>query len=190
LDTFIKALIQDKHKFIKMGVIKKSKAHALVAHVCSSSQNQKYKVKGKPKLREKSKKEWYSKPFNDSWRSKSGKQLKGNRCTYRNRGFHLESTCMKKKIDLMVHSLQKNNLREQIPKETLLGICYILFTITLSVFYVAPDAKGGWRGETPPLCRGSGAAPPRICFFLEKHVILFPHFQCWLYFQVHCWEVF
>jgi hypothetical protein len=19
---------------------------------------------------------------------------------------------------------------------------------------------------------------------------LFPHFQCWLYFQVHCWEVF
>jgi hypothetical protein len=101
LDTFIEALIQEKDKLIKMGVIKKSKEHALVVHDGRSSQNIKSKVKGKTKSCVESKKEGYSKPFNDSLRSKSGKGNKGHKCTYCNRGFHPKSVCMKKKIDLM-----------------------------------------------------------------------------------------
>jgi hypothetical protein len=116
LDTFIEALIQEQDKLIKMGVIKNSKAHALVVHDGNSSQNQKSKVKGKTKSHAESKKEGYSKPFNDSSGSKSGKGKKGQKCTYCNRGFHPESACMKKQIDLMTQILQKNNLGDQIPE--------------------------------------------------------------------------
>jgi hypothetical protein len=41
-----------------------------------------------------------------------------------------------------------------------------------------------------PLCRCSGKTPPRIIFFLEKHVTFLPHFSCRLDFRLHCWEVF
>jgi hypothetical protein len=63
LDTFIEALIQEQDKLIKTGVIKKSKAHALVVYHGNSSQNQKSKVKGKSKSHDESKKERYSKHF-------------------------------------------------------------------------------------------------------------------------------
>jgi hypothetical protein len=116
LDTFIEALIQEQDKLIKMGVIKNSKVHALVAHDGNSSQHQKSKKKGKEKAHAEQKKEGYSKPFNDSSGSKSGKGKKGQKCTYCNRGFHPESACMKKQIDLMTQILQKNNLGDQIPR--------------------------------------------------------------------------
>jgi hypothetical protein len=77
LDTFIEALIQEQDKLIKMGVIKKSKAHALAMHDGNDSQNQKSKVKGKTKSNAESNMEGCSKPFNDSSRSKSEKGKKG-----------------------------------------------------------------------------------------------------------------
>jgi hypothetical protein len=116
LETFIEALTQEQDKLIKMGVIKNSKVHALVVHDGNNSQNQKSKKKGKGKVHADPKKEGYSKPFNDSSGSKGGKGKKGKKCTYCNRGFHPESTCMKKKIDLMAHILQKNNLGDHIPE--------------------------------------------------------------------------
>jgi hypothetical protein len=57
LDTFIEALIREQDKLIKMGVIKKSKVHALATHDGNDSQNQKSKVKGKTKSHAESKKE-------------------------------------------------------------------------------------------------------------------------------------
>jgi hypothetical protein len=39
LDTFIETLIQDQDKLINMGMIKKSKVHALVAHDGNNSQH-------------------------------------------------------------------------------------------------------------------------------------------------------
>jgi hypothetical protein len=73
LDTFIKALIQEQDKLINIGVIKNSKAHALVAHDGKNSQHQKSKKKGKENVHAEQKKEGYSKPFNDSLGYKSGK---------------------------------------------------------------------------------------------------------------------
>jgi hypothetical protein len=43
LETFIEVMIQEQDKFIKIGVIKKSKVHALVAHDGNNSQHKKYK---------------------------------------------------------------------------------------------------------------------------------------------------
>jgi len=76
LETLIEALIQEQDKLIKMGVIKNSKAHALVAHDDNNFQHQKSKKKEKEKTHEEQKKEGHSKPFNDSSRSKSGKGKK------------------------------------------------------------------------------------------------------------------
>jgi hypothetical protein len=66
LETFNEALIKEKDKLIKMGVIKNSKLHLLVAHDNNSSQHQKSKRIGNEKVNAKHKKEGYSKPFNDS----------------------------------------------------------------------------------------------------------------------------
>jgi hypothetical protein len=84
LDTFIEARIQKQDNVIKMGVIKNSKACALVVHDGNNSQNQKSKIKGKTNSHAEPKKEGYSKPFNDSLGSKGGKGKKGQKCTYCN----------------------------------------------------------------------------------------------------------
>jgi len=62
LDTFIEALIQEKYKLIKIGVIKEFKEHALVVHDGRSSHNIQSKVKRKTMSCVESKKEGYSNP--------------------------------------------------------------------------------------------------------------------------------
>ena len=62
------------------------------------------------------KKEGYTKPFTDASRSKGEKGRKGEKCMYCHKGFHLESTCMQKKIDLMSQILHQNNLGDHIPE--------------------------------------------------------------------------
>jgi hypothetical protein len=99
-----------------MGIIKGPKAHALAVHDENNSQNSKSKSKGKGKTHAKPKKDGYSKPFNDFSGSKGGKSKQGKKCGYCNRGNHLESTCMKKQIDLMAQILEKNNLGDFIPE--------------------------------------------------------------------------
>jgi hypothetical protein len=51
----------------------------------------------------------------------------------------------------------------------MLGMCYIICTISSSVCYVASGAQGGLRG---------------------KHVAFLPRFLCHLNFCVHCWAIF
>jgi hypothetical protein len=96
-----------------MGLIRDPKSHALTMHDGKGSSKQ----NGKEKQNEK---EGYSKPFNDSLGFKdylySKKKKKGKKCTYYNKPNHEESTCMKKKIDLMAEVLQHNNLGNFIPK--------------------------------------------------------------------------
>jgi hypothetical protein len=48
------------------------------------------------KYHENTNKERYSKPFIDASGSKGGNGRKGEKCTYFHKGFHPESTCMKK----------------------------------------------------------------------------------------------
>jgi hypothetical protein len=99
-----------------MGKIKGPQAHALTVKYGRGHQHQKYEYKYKRKEHENPKKEGFSKPFTDASRSKGGKERKGEKCTYWHKGFHPESTCMKKKIDLMTQILQQNNLGYHIPK--------------------------------------------------------------------------
>jgi hypothetical protein len=41
---------------------------------------------------------------------------KGEKCTYHHKGFHSESACMQKQIDLMSQIIQQNNLGDHIPE--------------------------------------------------------------------------
>jgi hypothetical protein len=75
--------------------IKGPKVHALTFQY-GSHQYQKYKHKYKRKDHANLNKEGYSKPFTDASRSKGEKGGKGEKCTYFHKGFHSESTCMKK----------------------------------------------------------------------------------------------
>jgi hypothetical protein len=112
---FIKSLTQEQTKLINMGEIKGPRAHELIVHD-GSYKYQKYKYKDKRKSYAHTKKEGYSKTFNDASGSKGEKGRKGEKCMYYHKGFHSESTCMQKKIYLMSQILQKNNLGDHIPK--------------------------------------------------------------------------
>jgi hypothetical protein len=82
LEAFIESLTQEQNKLINMGKIKGPKAHALTVQDGNGHQYQKYKDKDKRKACENPKKEGYSKPFNDAFRSKGGNRRKGEKCTY------------------------------------------------------------------------------------------------------------
>jgi hypothetical protein len=83
-----------------MGKLKGPKVHALNVQY-GSHQYHKCKDKYKNKYHGHPKKEGYTKLFIDAYRSKGGKGRKAEKCTYCQEGFHLESKCMKNKIDLM-----------------------------------------------------------------------------------------
>jgi hypothetical protein len=115
LYQFIESLMHNQDNLINMDIIEGPNAYALVMHERSNTSNSNFKKKGKGKLHAKPKKEGYSKPFNDSLGSKGGKGNKGKtKCGYCNHDYHPESSCMKKKIDQMVHILQKHNIRDHI----------------------------------------------------------------------------
>jgi len=82
IEAFIESLTQKKTDLNNMGKIKGSKVHALDVKDGSSHQDLKSKNKYKGKGHANSKKEVYSRPFNDSSRSKGGKERKGDTCTY------------------------------------------------------------------------------------------------------------
>jgi hypothetical protein len=107
LEDFIESLTQEKNKLIIMGKIKVPKAHALTVQDDSDHQYHKYKEKDKRKEHANPKKEGYSKPFNDASGPKGGKGRKREKCNYFHKGFHPESACMQKHIDLMTQIIHK-----------------------------------------------------------------------------------
>jgi hypothetical protein len=113
LEDFIESLTQEKTKLINMGTIKGPRAHALTVHD-GNHKYQKSKDKDKWKAHAHMKKEGYKKTFIDASGSKGEKGRKGDKCTYCHKGFHSESACMQKKIDLMSQILQQNNLGDRI----------------------------------------------------------------------------
>jgi hypothetical protein len=72
LEDFIKSLTQEQTKLINMGTIKGPRAHALTVHY-GSHKYQKSKDKDKRKAHAHPKKEGYTKPFTDAFRSKGEK---------------------------------------------------------------------------------------------------------------------
>jgi hypothetical protein len=115
LEEFIKSPTQEQTKLINMGTIKGPRAHALTVHD-DSHKYHKYKDKYKQKSHANSKKEGYMKQFTDASGSKGEKGRKGEKCMHHHKGFHLESTCMKKQIDMMSQIIQQNKLGYRIPK--------------------------------------------------------------------------
>jgi hypothetical protein len=109
LEDFIESLTQEKTKLSNMGKIKGLKVHALTVQY-GSHKYHKSKDKDKRKSHAHPKKEGYTKPFTDASRSKGEKGRKGEKCMYCHKGFHPESACIKKKIDLMTQILHQNNL--------------------------------------------------------------------------------
>jgi hypothetical protein len=81
LEAFIESLTQEKNMLINIGKIKAPKVHELTLQDGSGYQNHKYKDKYKRKEHANSKKEGYSKPFNNASGSKGGKGRKGEKCT-------------------------------------------------------------------------------------------------------------
>ena len=73
LDDFIDSLTQGQNKLINKGKIKVQKVHALTMQDGSSHKYQKYNDKYKSKAHANPKKEGYSKPFNEAFRYKGGK---------------------------------------------------------------------------------------------------------------------
>jgi hypothetical protein len=82
LEDFIESLTQEQSKLINMGKIKDPKVHALTVQDGSDHQYQNSKDKGKRKAHANLKKEGYSKPFNETSRSKGGKGRKGEKYSY------------------------------------------------------------------------------------------------------------
>jgi hypothetical protein len=109
LKDFIESLTQEKTKMINMGTIKGPGAHALTMHD-GSHEYKKSKDKYKRKSHVHTNKEGYTKPFINASRSKGEKGRKGEKCTYCHKGFHSESACMQKKIDLMSKIIYQNNI--------------------------------------------------------------------------------
>jgi hypothetical protein len=98
-----------------MGTIKGPRAHALTMHD-GNHKYQKPKDKDKRKSHAHPKKEGYTKSFIDASGSKGENGRKWEKFTYFHKGFHSESTCMQKQIDLMSQILQQNNLGDHIPE--------------------------------------------------------------------------
>jgi hypothetical protein len=108
LEDFIESLTQEQTKLINMGTIKGPRVHALIVHD-GRHKYQKSKYKYKWKSHAHPKKEGYTKTFTDVFGSKGEKGIKGEKCTYCHKKFHLKSTCMQKQLDMMSQILQKNN---------------------------------------------------------------------------------
>jgi len=113
LEDFIKSMTQEQTKLINMGTIKGPRVHVPTVHY-GSQKYQKSKDKDKLKAHAHPKKEGYTKLFTDASGSKGEKGRKGEKCMYCHKGFHLESACMQKQIDLMSQILQQNNLGDHI----------------------------------------------------------------------------
>ena len=107
----MESLNQEQDKLVLMGTIKPSKDQYLVAR--DSKVNSKYKKKSKNPLDQKGDKsksqEDSSNSKKNNFQNKKGKR-EGSKCAYCGKGFHPESSCMKKQIDMLTQLLEKNNI--------------------------------------------------------------------------------
>jgi hypothetical protein len=73
LDHFIESLMHEQDRLIDIEIIKVSNAHVLSMHESITTRNPKTKKRGKGKVHGETKKEGYSKPFDNYLVSKGGK---------------------------------------------------------------------------------------------------------------------
>ena len=107
---FMESLTQEQDKLVMMGTIKPSKYQALV--VGDSRVDSKFKKKSKNPLEKKRDKNKSQEDPQGSKKKSQKKKKKGemSKCTYCSKGFHPESSYMKKQIDMLTQILKKNNI--------------------------------------------------------------------------------
>ena len=94
MDAFIESLLHDQDKLIKRITLKNTKYHPFSIHEVVKT-NFKYKKKFKVNKDPNPRKGGKFKPFDKSSNSKEGKGKKGkSKCSYCNKGYHRESSCM------------------------------------------------------------------------------------------------
>ena len=106
----MESLRQEQATLVMMGIIKPSKDQALVTGDLKVDSKSKKKDKKPPeKKRDKSKSQ--EEPFGSK---KNFQKMKNkgeiNKCAYCSKGYHPESSCMKKKINMLTQLLEKNNI--------------------------------------------------------------------------------
>ena len=110
LADFMESLTQEQDKLVMMGTIKPSKDQALVAGDSRVDSKRKMKAKKPPDQKRDN-----NKSPEEPQGSKKNYQKKKNKgemskCAYYNKGNHTESSCMKKKIDMLTQLLEKNGI--------------------------------------------------------------------------------
>ena len=111
LAEFMESLTQEKDKFVMMGTIKPSEGQDLVAEYSRVDLKSKKKDKNPPEQK-RDKNESQEEP-QGSKKNSQKKKNKGemSKCAYCSKGYHPESSCMKKQIDMLTQLLEKNNTR-------------------------------------------------------------------------------
>ena len=103
LESFIESLTEEHDKLIQMGIIQSSRYQALVTGGPKVANE-----KGKQMDESHVEKEQSNDPSGLKRRNKNGKGK--TLCSYFGRGFHPESTCMRRTIDEMALLLKKHNI--------------------------------------------------------------------------------
>ena len=112
LEDFIESLTQEQDKLILMGTIKLPKDQDLVngySKVDSKGNNNSNKPRDKKKWDKSKSHEESSNSKKKNFQKKKGKG-EGSKCAYCGKVLHLESSYMKKKINMLKHILYKKNI--------------------------------------------------------------------------------
>ena len=110
LADFMECLTQEQDKLVMMGTIKPSQDQYLVVGDSKVASKRKKKDKNPPeKKRDKSKSQEEPSGSKKNFQKKKNKG-EMRKCAYYSKGYDLESSCMKKKIDMLTQLLDKNNI--------------------------------------------------------------------------------
>ena len=110
LADFMESLTQKQDKLVMMGTIKPSKDQDLVAGDSRVDSKSKKKAKNPPeKMRDKNKSPEEPQGSKKNYQKKKNKG-EMSKCAYCSKGYHPESSCMKKQIDMLTPLLEKNNI--------------------------------------------------------------------------------
>ena len=102
LADFMESLTQEQDKMVMMGTIKPSKDQALVSGDSRVDSKSKKKAKNTPE-QNRDKNNSQEEPQCSKKNSQKKNKNKGemSKCAYYSKGYHLESSCMKKRIDML-----------------------------------------------------------------------------------------
>ena len=110
LARFIESLTQEKYNLVQMGTIKSNKDRALAARVLNPSKGKKKAKDSRKQDKKKQDRPKFPDGGSNPCKDKDKKNKEKTKCTYRHKGWHPESACMKQTIDMMVQLLEKNNI--------------------------------------------------------------------------------